>query len=68
MTGEGGGGVNRFADRRNLAFKSVRIADFCNKLSGFANLKDTVDHGSAANIGSDSGFFLYRSSDCGSDH
>ena len=34
--------------------------DFCRKSSGFADLENTVDHGSAVNFGSDSGLCLSR--------
>ena len=46
----------------------VRIADFSNKLSGFVDLKNTMDRGSAENFGPDSVLCMSRSSDCGSDH
>ena len=42
--------------------------DFGDKSSGFADLKNTVDRGSAESFGPVSGFCQSRSSDCGSDH
>ena len=42
--------------------------DFGEKSSGFADLKNTVDRGSAESFGPVSGFCQSRSSDCGSDH
>ena len=51
-----------------MALKSSRIVDFGDKLSGFADLKNTVDRGSAESFGPVSGFCQSRSSDCGSDH
>ena len=42
--------------------------DFGDKLSGFADLKNTVDRGSAESFGPVSGFCQSRSSDRGSDH
>ena len=51
-----------------MALKSSRIVDFGDKSSGFADLKNTVDPGSAESFGSVSGFCQSRSSDCGSDH
>ena len=41
-----------------MALKSARIVDFCRKSSGFADLENTVDRGSAVNFGADSGLFL----------
>ena len=61
-------GVNRFADRRIWPFFTPRIADFSDKLSGFADLKSTVDRGLAKKLGSDSGLCMSRSSDYGSGH
>ena len=46
----------------------MRIADFRDKLSGFADLKNTLDRRSAENFGPDSGLCMSRSSDCGSDN
>ena len=60
--------MNRFADRRIWPFFCGRISDFSEKLSGFADLKNTGDRGSAENIGPDSGCCMSRSSDCESDH
>ena len=51
-----------------MALKSSRIVDFGDKSSGFADLKNTVDRGSAESFGPVSGFCQSRSSDCGSDH
>ena len=42
--------------------------DFGDKSSGFADLKNTVDRGSAESFGPVSGFCQSRSSDRGSDH
>ena len=42
--------------------------DFGDKSSGFADLRNTVDRGSAESFGPVSGFCQSRSSDCGSDH
>ena len=50
-----------------MALKSSRIVDFGDKSSRFADLKITVDLGSAESFGPVSGC-QYRSSDCGSDH
>ena len=58
-------GMNRSAD---LALKSPRIVDFGDKSRGFADLKNTVDRGSAESFGPVSGFCQSRSLDCGSDH
>ena len=33
-----------------MALKSIRIVDFCGKLSGFADFDSTVDRGSAVNL------------------
>ena len=52
----------------NRSLKSPRIVDFGDKSSGFADLKNTVDRGSAESFGPVSGFCQSRSSDCGSDH
>ena len=52
----------------DLALKSSRIVDFGDKSSGFADLKNTVDRGSAESFGPVSGFCQSRSSDCGLDH
>ena len=52
----------------DLALKSSRIVDFGDKLSGFADLKNTVDRGLAESFGPVSGFCQSRSSDRGSDH
>ena len=52
----------------DLGFFWARIADFSDKLSGFADLRNTVERGSAENFGPDSGLCMSRSSDCGSDH
>ena len=49
----------------DLAFICARIEDFSDKLSGFADLKNTVDRGSAKNFGPNSGLCMSRSSDCG---
>ena len=38
----------------DLALKSVRIVDFCGKLSGFTDFDSTVDRGSAVNFDVDS--------------
>ena len=51
-----------------MALKSSRIVDFGDKSSGFVDLKNTVDRGSAESFGLVSGFCQSRSSDCGSDH
>ena len=51
-----------------LPFFYPRIADLGDKLSGFANLKSTVDRGSADKFGPDSGLCMSRSSDYGLDH
>ena len=51
-----------------MALKSSRIVDFGDKSSGFADLKNTVDRGSAESFGPVSAFCQSRSSDCGSDH
>ena len=51
-----------------MALKSSRIVDFGDKSSGFADLKNTVDRGSARSFGPVSGFCQSRSSDRGSDH
>ena len=45
---EGGEWVRGLAD---LALKSSRIVDFGDKSSGFADLKNTVDRGSAESFG-----------------
>ena len=58
-------GMNRSAD---LALKSPWIVDFGDKSRGFADLKNTVNRGSAESFGPVSGFCQSRSSDCGSDH
>ena len=42
--------------------------DFGDKSSGFGDLKNTVDRGSAESFGPVPGFCQSRSSDCGSDH
>ena len=52
----------------DLVLKSSRIVDFGGKSSGFADLKNIVDLGSAESLGPVSGFCQSRSSDCGSDH
>ena len=44
-----------------MALKSVRIVDFFGKSSGFTDLENTVDHGSAVIFDADSG--LCRSYD-----
>ena len=49
----------------DLDFKSARIADFCDKLSGFVDFETTVARGSAANFGLDSRLCLSRYSDRG---
>ena len=49
----------------DLDFKSARIADFCDKLSGFVDFETTVDRGSAANFGPDSRLCLSWYSDRG---
>ena len=51
-----------------MALKSSRIVDFGDKPSGFADLKNTVDRGSAESFGPVSGFCQSKSLDCGSDH
>ena len=51
-----------------MALKSSRIVDFGDKSSGFADLKNTVDRGSAESFGPVSGFCQSRSLDRGSDH
>ena len=58
--------MNRFADRRIWPFFYFRIADFTDKLSGFADFKSTVDRGSAEKFGPDSGLCMSRSSGYGS--
>ena len=52
----------------DLVLKSSRIVDFGDKSNGFADLKNTVDRGSAESFGPVSGFCQSRSSDCGSDN
>ena len=42
--------------------------DFGDKSSGFADLKNNVDRGSAESFGPVSAFCQCRSSNCGSDH
>ena len=42
--------------------------DFGDKSSGFADLKNTVDRGSAESFGPVSAFCQSKSRDCGSDH
>ena len=44
----------------DLALKSARIVDFCCKLSGFTDLENAVDRGSAVNFDADSGLCLSR--------
>ena len=44
------------------------MADFSDKLSRLADLKSTVDHGSAKKFGPDCGLRIFRSSDYGSGH
>ena len=61
-------GVNRFANRRILPFFTSRIADFSDKVTGFADLKSIVDRGSAEKLCLDSGHYMSRSSDHGSGH
>ena len=51
-----------------MALKSSWIVDFGDKSSGFADLKNTVNGGSAESFGPVSVFCQSRSSDCGSDH
>ena len=51
-----------------MALKSSRIVDFGDKSSGFADLKNTVDRGSAESFGPVSRFCQSGSSDHGSDH
>ena len=51
-----------------MALKSLRIVDFGDKSSGFADFKNSVDRWSAESFGPVSGFCQSRSSDCGSDH
>ena len=51
-----------------MALKSSRIVDFGDKSRRFADLKNTVDRGSAEPFGPVSGFCQSRSLDCGSDH
>ena len=46
-----------------MAFFNPRFADFSDKLSGFADLKSTLDRGSAEKFGLDSGLRMTRSSD-----
>ena len=58
--------VNRFADRRIWPF-FPQIADFGDKISGFADLKSTLDRGSADKFGPDSGLCMSRSSDYSQD-
>ena len=43
-----------------MALKSARIVDFCCKSSGYADLENSVDRGSAVNFGADSGLCLSR--------
>ena len=50
-----------------MALKSSRIVEFSDKSSGFTDLKNTVDCGSAESFGPVSGFCQFRSSDRGSD-
>ena len=49
-----------------MGFFYPRIVDFSDKLSGFADLKSTVDRGSAEKFGPGSGLCMSRSSDYGS--
>ena len=51
-----------------MASKSSRIVDFGDKSSGFADLKNNVDCGSAESFGPVFGFCQSRSSDRGLDH
>ena len=44
------------------------IINYKEETLGFADLKNTVDRGSAESFGPVSGFCQSRSSDCGSDH
>ena len=59
-------GENRFADRRMWPFSTPRIADFSDILSGFADLKSTVDRRLDKKLAPYSGLFTSRSSDYGS--
>ena len=43
----------------DLALKSARIVDYCRKSSGFTDLENTVDRGSAVTFGTDSGLCLF---------
>ena len=51
-----------------MAIFYTRIADFIDKLCGFADLKSTVHRGSAEKFGPDSGLCMSGSSDYGLDH
>ena len=51
-----------------MALKSSQIVDFGDKSRGLADLKNTLDRGSAESFGPVSGFCQSRSSDHGSDH
>ena len=55
-------------DKENCysALKSERIVNFSEKLNGFADFENVADRGSAANLASDCGLRLSRSSDRGS--
>ena len=53
--------VHRLTD---LASKRAWIAEFCDTLSGFADLENTADHGLAENFDQDSRLFMSGSSDC----
>ena len=51
-----------------MASFKPQIADFSDILSGFADLKSTVDRRSPEKFAPDSGLCISRSSDYGSDH
>ena len=46
-----------------MTLKWARIADFCDKLSGFADFESRADRGLTENFGPDSGLFMSGSSD-----
>ena len=51
-----GGGIGFRID--GFVLKSAVVVDFCGKSSGFADSENTVDRGSAAKFGADSGLCL----------
>ena len=58
--------MNRFADRRIWPFFTPGLRILTINLSGFADLKSTVDRGSDQKFGLDSGLCMSRSSYNGS--